>query len=80
MKEEFLKNRWLLLEKGSKTSERTTLFLTALSTGSLTLYLYCVRNTQNKKNVTENRPFALGGGAPGEVEILRGPTPRRTIL
>ena len=38
MKEEFLKNRWLLLEKGSKTSERTTLFLTALSTGSLKLY------------------------------------------
>ena len=62
MKGEFLKNRWLLLEKGSKISERTTLFLTALST------------------VFENRPFALGGGAPGEVEILRGPTPRRTIL
>ena len=38
MKGEFLKNRWLLLEKGSKTSERTTLFLTALSTGSLKLY------------------------------------------
>ena len=29
---------WLLLEKGSKTSERTTLFLTALFTGSLKLY------------------------------------------
>jgi len=29
------------------------------------------------KNVTENRPFALGGGAPREAEILRGPTAKK---
>ena len=27
--------------------------------------------------MTENRPFALGGGPPREVEILRGPTAKK---
>ena len=27
--------------------------------------------------MTENRPFALGGGAPREVEILRGATAKK---
>ena len=31
---------------------------------------YCVRNTYNRKNVTEKRPFALGGGAPRMVESI----------
>ena len=30
-----------------------------------------------EKNVTENRPFALGGGAPREEEILRGSTAKK---
>ena len=30
-----------------------------------------------KKKVTENRPFALGGGSPREVEIIKGPKAKK---
>ena len=30
-----------------------------------------------EKKVTENRPFALGGGSPREVQIIKGPKAKK---
>ena len=81
MRGEFLKNRWYYQERAtvrSKTSQRTTVFHTALSTGSLKLYLLCKKYIQQKKYDREEA-FCFGRWCPkkGGAHCSRGPKAKK---